>query len=184
MSLVLVAPGALAVSVEAVKANLRVDNDAEDALIEGLIRAATAHAERWTGIAFEAATWDMYLDAFPSAEIAIPLAPLVSVTSVSYVDADGALQTVSASDFTVDSASRDGWIVPADGFSWPAMMATINAVTIRFVAGRGTPEDAKQAIHLLVGHWYANREAATEPQRHEIPMGVNALLNLHRRLFA
>lgn len=183
MSLVLVEAADPAVTVSEAKANMRVDHDADDALIGTLIRAATAHAERWTGMAFEPSTWDLVLDRFPSAEIAVPLSPLVSVTSVTYVDEDGAEQTVAGSDFVADTASRDGWIVPADGFAWPATLAAINSVRVRFVAGRGTPDDARQAILLLVGHWYANREAATDAQRHEIPLGVNALLNLHRRLF-
>ncbi|PKH20228.1 hypothetical protein CIG19_18935 [Enterobacterales bacterium CwR94] len=38
-----------------------------------------------------------------------------------------------------------------------------------------------QAILLLVGHWYANREAAAASQV-EIPFGVDALLFRHRRL--
>lgn len=37
-----------------------------------------------------------------------------------------------------------------------------------------------QAMLLLIGHWYANREAVAQSQA-ELPLGVDALLFRHRR---
>ena len=43
-------------------------------------------------------------------------------------------------------------------------------------------DDVKQAILLLVGHWYANREEVViGAAANQVPMGVNALLWTRKR---
>lgn len=39
-----------------------------------------------------------------------------------------------------------------------------------------------QAILLIVGHWYAHREAVSESSMIEVPMGAKALLQPYRRM--
>ena len=58
---------------------------------------------------------------------------------------------------------------------------------MQFVAGYGDeeldmPETTVQAIRLLVGHWYENREAvsSTGAIPKEVPFGVMSLLWLDR----
>lgn len=41
-------------------------------------------------------------------------------------------------------------------------------------------ETQRQAVRLLVGHWYANREAATPGALTEAPMAVGMLLAFNR----
>lgn len=169
----------LPITVAQAKANGRIDGDAEDALIETYIKAALAHAEKWTGVAFQAQTWELLLDAFPAHEVELPLGPVMSITSVSYVDADGVTQTTA--DYEVDLTPPErGWIIPTG--DWPATMETVNAVTIRFVVGNTPPDDVVAALLLLTEHFYENRAASGE-EVSPIPFGVEAILNLHRRLF-
>lgn len=57
-------------------------------------------------------------------------------------------------------------------------------------AGTGThfiggPDDSgwvamRQAMLLMIGHWYTRRESSSEFQAHELPMGVAALLGHHK----
>ena len=49
----------------------------------------------------------------------------------------------------------------------------------------GGPDDSawvamRQAMLLLIGHWYARRETAGDYQSHDIPMGAAALLGMHK----
>jgi uncharacterized phiE125 gp8 family phage protein len=130
-------------------------------------------------------TWILTLDRFPTSRtrqtgyegitagndaIIVPLPPLQSVSSISYIDTDGATQTLSSSLYTVDTTQQPGRIVPAYGEAWPATRDQINSVTITFVAGYSPTSDSpadyranvpraiKQAIMLLIGHWYEHRE--------------------------
>ena len=178
-----VAPTDFPVTLVEVKSHLRVEVDTEDDLLAIYIAAATAHAERYTGQAFAAQTWDEVLDAFPEAEIQLTRGPVASVDSVNYIDEDGAEQVVDSGDYEVDTVLPYGWVVPAADIPWPTTMETINAVWVRFVVGEIAHEDVKHALLLIVGHWYQNRESASADNLREVPLGAMALLSLHRRMF-
>ncbi len=174
MSLTLVTAASPFVTLDEAKLNSRVTHDDDDARIEGLIGAAIAYAERWTSRKFMPSTWDYALDVFPSGSISLPLAPVTSVVSFGYEDALGVPQIVAG-------YSRDGSALSLSG-GWP----NGSGIVVRFVAGDGDPEAikiARQAVLMLVSHWYEARETASEKAMTEIPMGAHALLNLHRQMF-
>lgn len=157
------APEAEPVTLAEAKAHLRVTHDDEDALIGTLIAAARQSLDGKDGIlgrALMPQTWELVLDAFPRGVVAVPLAPLQSVTSVLYVDADGVEQTLAAEAYTVDADSEPGRVVAVDG--WPATDDVPNAVRIRFVAGYAdaawVPAGLKAAMLLHIGDLFANRE--------------------------
>ena len=132
-------------------------------------------------------TWDYFLDAFPSgSSIKLPRPPLQSVTYLQYTDEDGVTSTFSSSSYMVDANSEPGRLVLLAGESWPTdALYPAAAVNLRFVAGYGAaadvPQWSKQAILLLVGHWYENREAVlTGAMPREIPFGVARLLGLRK----
>lgn len=161
------APAESPVTLAEAKAHLAVTHSLDDTLIQLYIDAATSHldgAEGTLGRCLVTQTWEWVADSFPASPIRLPLPPLQSVTSVSYVDADGNTQVVDSSGYVVDSANQPGWVVPVSG--WPATGTTPNAAIVRFVAGYGDAADVpaaiKAAILLYVGDAYANREAAGE----------------------
>jgi len=51
------------------KAHLRVETNAEDALITALIRTVREHLERQTGLALMTRTFRLYLDDWPPARV-------------------------------------------------------------------------------------------------------------------
>lgn len=177
------------VSLAEAKAHLRVTNSAEDDMITGLVAAATAHLEGRNGIlgrALLTQTWEMRIDAFPTragGRIELPFPPLQSVAWIKYLDSNGTEQTIDPALYSVDAQHMVGRVRPAYGQSWPATLADDGAVRIRFVAGYGTaaavPQALKQAILLLVGHWWMNREAVGQaggPQA----LAVEALTSPYR----
>lgn len=42
------------------------------------------------------------------------------------------------------------------------------------------PENLRHAVLLLVSHWFHNREAATEKQMREVPIGIQSLVGLSK----
>lgn len=161
-------------------------NTTNDPELTTWLQAATSFVETYTHRQTTSATWDLKLDAFPCGDcITIPKSPLVSVTSVTYTDTNGDAQTVSASNYTVVAPSglecAPGYIVPAYGVYWPVTRAVPNAVVVRFVAGYGVastvPAPIRAAMKLLIGHWYANREAVNIGNiTSELPLAVASLL--------
>lgn len=178
------APSVEPVTLAEAKAHVRATDTAEDALISALIVAARSFAEDFTGRAFVTQTWDWALDEFPLYLAELPKAPLQSVTSVSYIDTNGATQTLGASLYKVDALTDPGRMAPAYGEVWPSTRSEPNAVTVRFVAGYGlaaaVPQPIKQAMLLLVGQQYEHREVTEEGSWSRLPYAVDALLGLYR----
>lgn len=126
---------------------------------------------------------------FRAGAIIVPRPPLQSVDFIKYLDQNNVVQTLDPSLYVVDTANEPGRIVPAPNSNWPLTMIStrapvINAVQVQFKAGYGSaansvPKVAKQALKLLVAHWYDNRSAAIAGYRFaaiELPMAVERLL--------
>lgn len=140
MSLKLVtAPTTLAVDLATAKLELRAQSgNIEDSLLTRYITAATERAEHETGRAVMDQEWELILDEFPAAEIELAKPPVRSITSVTYLDANGALQTLAGSAYALDADLLPAWLFPAVGTSWPATQAVANAVRVRFRCGYAT----------------------------------------------
>ena len=127
------------------KSHLRVENTDDDALITALIVAAREQAESITARALCTQTWELVLDAFPEACV-LRHSPVQSVTSVDYLDTDGASQSLNLLDTILDKDNTPGYLVPAYGKAWPATYCVPNAVRVRYVSGYGAAADVPQSI--------------------------------------
>lgn len=170
---------------------------AETTLVTALVAAARGHAERITQRQLITATWKVKYDRFPRdwrCPLTIPLPPLLTVTGIQYLDGNGALQTWSSSDYVVDAPAGpyalEGRIYPAFAKDYPSTCDRADAVIITFTAGYGpaaadVPQAIKQAMYLMIGHWYENRETvAIGETPNEIPWSAEALLAPFQRLSA
>jgi uncharacterized phiE125 gp8 family phage protein len=183
-----VAPTADPIDIDEVKQHLRVWHTDEDILITGLIAAAVAHFDGWSGIlgrCLVTQTWTVGLSRFPAeAAIALPFPDVQSVT-VTYRDGANASQTLSSSAYALIQTTAGSALVLNSASEWPDTFDRQDAVTIAMVAGYGdanaVPQSIKQAMLLLIGHWFANREAlAAAGTMTEIPMAVSALISPYR----
>ncbi len=183
-----IAPAIEPITLVEAKLHLRVDSVDEDNLIDGLRVTANEHVEDVTHRAGIARTYDYKVNGFPGwyCPIELPKPPLISVTSVTYIDAAGVSQTWSAALYTVLNAADaqlPGSIVPIYGGSYPATRDVPNAVTVRFVAGYGTTAETvpgrwKSAMKILIAHWFdPGRDAVNVGHIvTEVPRTVDALL--------
>lgn len=184
MTLILnAAPGSEPVTLTEAKSHLRVTDSNEDTLINSLISAARNLTESFTNRALITQTWDLKLQSFGQ-EISIPNPPLVSVTSIQYVDIDEATQTLATTEYAVLNAGahiKPGRIVPAYNKSWPSVRGMPNDITIRFVAGYGAassvPPQLRWAVLLILSELYARRESAIVGSTiMEVPYSASALM--------
>jgi uncharacterized phiE125 gp8 family phage protein len=157
-----------------VKGYLRVETDADDVLIQGLICGAREAFERATGRQLVTTVWRGFLDRFPWSDhepIEIAKPPLVSVQSVKYLDTSGVEQTWPNTEYTVQvfagPDAQRGMIYPDTGKLYPITLCTPNAVTVNFTAGYGEDIDVPSEIRQQLLAWildrYDNREMSGQP---------------------
>lgn len=180
------APIAEPLTVSEVREHCRLDSTTEDVLLEGLIAAARQHVEAVTGRALVTQTWELRLPDFQTV-ITLPKAPAQSVSSITYVDASGATQTLASTVYQVlldgGPSAQSARVVEAYGQVWPGSRGHAEDVRVRYVAGYGLPSAVpaplRHAMLLLVGHLYENREASAPAALAQLPFGVSALLAPH-----
>ncbi|RKE73654.1 head-tail connector protein [Pseudorhodoplanes sinuspersici] len=194
---VLVTPPALKpITLAEAKAWLDIPYTNKDAVITGLIAAATAHLDGWTGILGRCLceqTWRQDFDRLNRC-LRLPLAPVISITSVKYDDADGVEQTVSSGDYELLNDDLGPYVRFKDAYSFPQVHDERPAVRVTYLAGypntgsepdvtSTVPDDIKHAIALLVRHWFDNPTAVVVGvTAQSVPHAVDALLAPHRRI--
>lgn len=181
------APSATPVSLAELKVHLRVDSADEDDLIGALLDAATQHLDGWTGVlgrALVTQTWRQDYDGFGPCQ-RLPLGPVASITSVTYYDAANASQTLATSVYELLTDELGAYVSLKANQVWPTTYSRSAAVSVTFVAGTSAsnvPAPIRQAILLLAGHFYANREAVAPGALGVVPMAVDSLIAPYRRI--
>jgi len=156
------------VSFAEAKTWLKVHTDVteDDDLIRSLIKAARVWAESGTGQALMEQTiaqvWD-YMPNYGTFELAV--SPVISVTTVGYLDANGAYQTWASTNYTVDDISTPPRVVVKGSVSLPDTADATeypNLWKITYKAGNTTTmavdANIKTAMLLQIAMMYENRE--------------------------
>ncbi len=186
MTLILVTPPSVEpVSLAEAKQWLRVETDAEDTLVSSLIVSARLVAEQTTRRLLLSQGWRILLDAWPSGDVFdLPLAPLLSVDAIRMRDAAGGVQTLDVASYMADlgpDRSRLAFVSPP-----PSPARAMNGVEIDVTAGYGAdagdvPQPIRQAMLMLIAHWFENRGDVFDHDRASLPAPVAALLSPWRR---
>lgn len=179
-------PAAEPITLAEAKAHLKVEHSDDDTLIAIYIQAAREYAEHFQRRSYITRTYALSVDSFPAPgqAIELPNGPLGSVSGITYVDADGATQTLSTSVYQVINSSEhdNAEIRLAYNQTWPTIRPQADAITITYTAGYGAASTSvkakpRQAMLLLIAHMYENREAVVvgSPAA-ALPMAVESLL--------
>lgn len=186
-----VAPAETLLSVADAKTHLRVEGSDEDGYVTGLVAAAEAYLDGFSGVlgrALVTQTWRRSFDQWPDGDVLrLPLGPLQSVSSITYYDTAGSSQTWASSNYHAVSDAIGPCIVLDDAASWPNLDDRPDAVTVTWVCGYGAasaiPAPIVHAAKLMIGHWHANRETVNVGNiSSELPFTVAALLTPFRQV--
>jgi uncharacterized phiE125 gp8 family phage protein len=171
-------------TVAEARTHLREDLDdaGNNTYIGTLIKSARLACEHRLGRSLITTTWRLTLDAFPaacatsSASLASGARPairlhypsVIAITSVQYVDADGATQTLDPQDYVLDNRSDiAAWLLPAPDVQWPTTADRPNAVTVIYTAGFGAtaadvPAPIVHWIKLALTDLYQQRSRSSD----------------------
>jgi len=164
------------VSLAEAKEHARIEIDTEDTMIARLISGSRKWAETWTKRRYIQHEFKVTYD---SSEICNPLkleqgSKIASVSEIKTFDNDDAETTHPAADYRI-SNNR---IILLDGIN-DAVKREFDAMTVTYTTVQeGVDLDAvKEAILLIVTHWYENREEASiDTVLKNIPAGAKAAL--------
>jgi len=176
------APSVEPVTITDAKIHLRTvagDTSEDAAIISPIITAAREYCENITGLALAAQT----IKAYPTewGLWRLPRPPITIVTSIKYYDIDDVEYTLEATDYQVDAV--DGHILIKEDPT--EELRDMNPIVVEYTTGYTTgntyPKTIRQAMLLLIAHWYQNREAViTGSVSAEVDIGVRRLLNQHK----
>lgn len=175
---VITEPTAEFISIEEARRQCRIIGTQDDAYLGTLITAARETAEGYhdrvyaeTGIAAAADRLETSFD--------LPVKPFSRLISVIATDRDGGSHDLTEY-YTFDEFG--GALVAVREL--PRLeLAALNPVIVSYTAGTKPSTRTRQAILLLVGHWYEHREAVVDGgQSYEVPMAADALLQMERHL--
>ncbi|HTN60266.1 MAG TPA: head-tail connector protein [Devosia sp.] len=187
-----VTPPAPIVTWDEAKAHLRLSSNAEQALVESYIAAATAWLDGpagWLGRCIGVQELELTDCAFGNDRLPFP--PIVELVSVEYTDGAGVDQIMPDTDYRL-LANGSIWAQ-----QWPSVGQSPDAVRVRYSAGypdrmvvpegggdpvavSTVPEPIKQAVLLLIGQWFVTRASVAVGSINEMPFAVEALLAPYR----
>ncbi len=159
------APARLPVTLDEIKAQLRLEDDQtfEDALVMAAVRSATEQCELSTGRALITQTWTLFRDLWPAgASLPLPRAPLQAIVQVKTFAQDDIETIWPAENYTADTAGAPGRLVARGGRSFPTPGRAANGIAVQFIAGYGddpadVPEALRQGILQMAAYGFENR---------------------------
>jgi len=185
-SLLLTAPAVEPLSLAEAKAFLRAETNDDDDVITPLIAGARIHIEAQMRRALITQSWRLSFDCWPvDGRLAVVPAPLQALAAARVYDVNNIAQTIDSSAFVLDKGASalifTPWALPAPG-------RVAAGIELDVSVGYGdaaidVPEPLRQAIRLLVAHWYENRGLVTTGVNYStLPQSVAALIAPYRML--
>lgn len=169
---VTVEPTAEPITLTEAKAQCRVDGSDSDTELNIYIKSARIFTEEYTGSKLKDQTVVLRCRDFCDFR-RLPIAPVESITSITYLDTSGVEQTL-------DTAIYEGVLIGLEpairlkiNQSWPSVRCASDAIRVTVQAGYSTvPEPIRAAMLLMVSAWFDNRSVGPVPEG-----AVNLLAN-------
>lgn len=165
----------MSVPLSTIKSALKIDYADDDTDLIRLREAAVQFVEQRTGVYLTPRAVTLYLATWSNA--LLPEHPFNSLTNVTYYDSSNVLTTMPASDYWID---RTDGPMPRIRFLEAPAIYDGTAISVNYNAGHSaTPDPLVHAVIGLVGAWYNNPEAFQPIGLTNVPMGVEAILEIY-----
>jgi uncharacterized phiE125 gp8 family phage protein len=188
-TVVTVVPASEPVSLAEARSQCRIDGTDSDGDLNRYIIAARTLIEEYTGTKLVSQTVLMQASGFGDL-IDLPTAPILSVSSVKYLDTAGVEQTLDTSVYELVNTGLDPQIRLKINQTWPSVRPVSDAVRITATVGYSTvPESIRAAMLMLIAQWNDERSSISSVRQSvtsdgsvpTLPNTVDALLANYRR---
>lgn len=174
------------VSLSDAKDHLRVGNSDDDTLITNLILAATQAAQNYTNRFFINHTLRMDCDTWDETEYFYK-SPVSSLTQVEYYGTSATVYDVwDSSNYIVDKIHQPARLLLQENKTYPTLADRKAAIKLTYVSGYGSaksdvPQGIIQAVLLMIGNWYENRQQVVVGRvANEVPKSAEYLLDQYK----
>lgn len=157
-------------------------------IVAQYVDAALGLVEAASGRLLFSRTMRFTADAFGTA-LVIPASPVISISTVTYTDADGATQTLAGSAYALIDKAETPTLYPVYGTEWPTVRDFPGSVVVTFTAGYGAnmedvPAPLRQAVLQTVADAlrFGGNVATTSTM--ELPASARRLCMNYRRAWA
>ncbi len=155
--------------------NLGIENTYHDDDLKDWIVAARKTVEHDSGIVGYTGSFTWNISEFPCYGDSIAIygvRPVTAISSITYVDTQGATQTWSASNYQLKNKSLVPSIWLVYGLFWPIIRGDQEGVTVTLTAGHSSvalmPEDFRDAVKLRVRiRWLVGQGESAEAEKSE-----------------
>ncbi len=210
------APSIEPLTLAEAKSHLRLEESFDDTTVMALIVSARQYIEKacWRGLLVQ--QWELAQPSFRGEDKNEELQPYVAGISqpypyqsnrihpylelpkghlsetpavvITYLDPNGASQTLSAAAYVVEGGGVGGidtqcgrvWLNTNGGYSWPDVLSRFDAVKVNYKVGWETaakvPGPIKQAVLLLISQMYEYRSPELTLQTFPLKFAVDSLI--------
>jgi len=187
-SILLAGPALEPITLAEAKQFVRVEHDDDDDVITALIAGSRIHVETQTRRALITQSWRLTRDVWPATGC-LPLlpVPVKTLDAVRVYRSDGTTLALDTAGFALDRSDAPARLSFTRGVP-VAPERSAAGIEIDITCGYGdaganVPEPLRQAIRLLVAHWYENRGLiAVGHEVAVLPQNVAALIAPYRVL--
>src|SRR4249919_3085096 len=145
---VTVAPASEPVTIGEAKTHVKVDGSDSDSELATMISTARTLVEEYTGTKLVSQTVVLRCSSFCDLRD-LPLAPVASISSITYLDSSGVSQTLSTDVYEGVLFGLEPEIRLKINQSWPAVRCVSDAITVTAVVGYASvPSPVKSAMLL------------------------------------
>ena len=168
-----------AVDICLLKAQSYVEDSTYDELFLHYEASARELIERATGRVTAQAQYAVYLDDYPNRDFRFTHHPISSIESIEALVLDE-WTLVPAETYSLGRGHRvQQGVRLREGQSWMGHDGGADSVRISYTAGLAEPMQVeKQAIMMLVSHWWENREASIQGTLNEVPLATQRIIEL------
>lgn len=164
------------------KAHLRVDGADSDAEVADLIAAARAILSDLYGVEPDARTATFDYNDWRA--LVLPRWPVRSIVSVTCLAPDGTRTVLDPVGYRL-AVQHDQAHIVLTGYGWPSTIGGPGCITVvaevGFTDRAALPASIRRAGLMLIGHWWRNREAASDKPARYVDWAVDALMAPYRR---
>lgn len=176
----LLGPSVEPVTLEAMKAYLRLDGTDEDDLVSALIVAGRLTVERKARLSLLEQSWRLRFASWPADRVLpLPVFPVMGVEAVRLVASAGPAQVLAPDLYRLDQVGDPARLLVDPAAPEPSGRGA--AIEVDVVCGFGSspaavPEPLRLAIRRMVAHWFEHRGDDGPPAGPALPLDALALI--------